>query len=580
VDETNKEYGSSSPDQRGGTIVSRVIFSARNLSHRSRLPIWILILVLVVSSSIYVVILAPDKFGVQYDDCIYVTTAKALATGQGYRIISLPYEPAQTKYPPLYPFLLSFIWRFYPQFPENLTIMMLLSVLAAISFLAVTWRYLVNQSYAGRWMAVVVVALTAVNARTMILATSIVSEMVYAALSVVGLCLAEQYEKERKDWVWGAGAGVVIGLAFLTRSAGIALLIGVAVYFVIRRQWRRGLLPVAVGGAFVVGWIGWSYINRSTVEGVNVAYYTSYLRDFDEVLSGLQAIGNESKLMILLGIVVRNILGFVLVSVPICLGLPYELIPYFGFAFLFIAAGFVRLSSKGVRLLQVYVISYLAFHLMWPYVTYSRFLMPLLPFLLLFVIAEFDKLVTLLRREWLSTGQVVRKISAAFVGLAAVLSVSAVLYYSGRNIYRSLASSSLKKIAGPAVEDGQAIEWIRAHTDSSDVVICSRDPMYYLYTGRKATRSFRVNLSEAALPVQNYQQTANEQTESVFRIVNESKGRYIVLTTADFGYDTDPERTSLKALLEEHPGMFVPVFKSSDERSTIYRIDNIDNDVK
>lgn len=570
MDETKKDSGSSSSHRRGETFAPRVIQRASDLTQRSKLPIWILILVLVGSCAIYLVTLAPDKFGVQYDDCIYVTTAKALATGQGYRIISLPYEPAQTKYPPFYPFLLSLIWRVCPQFPENLTSMMLLSVLATIGFLAMTWRYLVNQSYAGRWTAVIVVGLTAVNARTMILATSIVSEMGYAALSVVGLYLAEKYEKERKGWVWGAGAGVVIGLAFLTRSAGIALLVAVAVYFVLRRQWRRGLLPVAIGGAFVVGWIGWSYINRSTVEGVNVAYYTSYLRDFTEVLNGLQAIGNESKLTILLSIIARNVLGFVLVSVPICLGLPYELIPYFGFAFLFIAAGFVRLYSKGFRLLQIYVISYLAFHLMWPYITYSRFLMPLLPFLLLFIISEFDIFLTLARREWLSSGQVVRKISAAFVGLAAVLSVSAVLYYSGRNIYRSLASSSLKKIAEPAVEDGQAIEWINAHTNPSDVIICSRDPMYYLYTGRKATRSFAVNMSEAA-SFQSQQQGGDESNQ-LLRIIKESNGRYIVFTVSDFGYDS--KGLGLNVVLWQYPQMFIPVVESTDGRSRIYRIEN------
>ena len=37
------------------------------------------------------------------DDGVYWVCAKALATGQGYRIISLPERPFQTKYPPLYP---------------------------------------------------------------------------------------------------------------------------------------------------------------------------------------------------------------------------------------------------------------------------------------------------------------------------------------------------------------------------------------------------------------------------------------------------------------------------------------------
>src|SRR5579864_8867895 len=43
--------------------------------------------------------------GMFHDDGIYAVTAKALATGHGYRIISLPGEIAQTKYPILLPAL-------------------------------------------------------------------------------------------------------------------------------------------------------------------------------------------------------------------------------------------------------------------------------------------------------------------------------------------------------------------------------------------------------------------------------------------------------------------------------------------
>src|SRR5205814_7604879 len=84
-------------------------------------------IVLAGSSLLYYAAVSPQRFGRGHDDSVYLTTAKALATGEGYRIISLPYEPAQTKYPPFYPLLLSFLWRLYPHFPENLAWMMLLS---------------------------------------------------------------------------------------------------------------------------------------------------------------------------------------------------------------------------------------------------------------------------------------------------------------------------------------------------------------------------------------------------------------------------------------------------------------------
>ena len=40
-------------------------------------------------------------FGHLHDDSIYFVAAKSIADGSGYRILSLPDEPFQTKYPPL-----------------------------------------------------------------------------------------------------------------------------------------------------------------------------------------------------------------------------------------------------------------------------------------------------------------------------------------------------------------------------------------------------------------------------------------------------------------------------------------------
>ena len=60
------------------------------------------------------------RIGELHDDGIYLISAKSLTDGQGYRILSLPDEPAQTKYPPLYPLYLSTLWRWGPGFPAML----------------------------------------------------------------------------------------------------------------------------------------------------------------------------------------------------------------------------------------------------------------------------------------------------------------------------------------------------------------------------------------------------------------------------------------------------------------------------
>ena len=66
---------------------------------------------------------------------------KALAQSSGYRILSLPGEPYQTKYPPLYPLLLSAAWRIDTIYPANLPIALLLSWLGlpVVLLLAYLW---------------------------------------------------------------------------------------------------------------------------------------------------------------------------------------------------------------------------------------------------------------------------------------------------------------------------------------------------------------------------------------------------------------------------------------------------------
>jgi hypothetical protein len=321
---------------------------------------------------------------------------------------------------------------------------------------------------------------------------------------------------------------------------------------------------------FVVAWTLWCAAHRTTADGVNVAYYTDYWRVYKEIIDGIQTVSHESKLAIVLGIIAKNAVGYVVVSVSICSGVGYEWIQYFGFVFLFIAAGLIRQLSKELRLLHIYLISYIALILPWPFKSYSRFLIPILPFLLLFIVTEIEMLISAVLRELSTAGQVIKRISAAFIGLLLLVVISITFYSYSSDIYRSLVSTSLKKVSGPPLEDSEAIEWIKAHTDPSDVIICSRDPMYYLYTGRKATRSFAVNLSEAA-SFQSQQQGGDEWNQ-LLRIINESNARYIVFTLSDFGYDS--KGLDLNPVVGQHPQMFIPAGESTAGRSRIYRIEN------
>lgn len=519
----------------------------------------------------------PDRFGDYSDDGIYVTAAKALATGQGYRIISLPHEKPQTQVPPFYPFLLSLIWRVYPQFPQNLGLMMMLSVIATVGFLAFSYRYLVKQNYATRWQALIIVSFAAINWRTMLHASSVMSDTMYALLSVCALYFAERYEKERTSWVTGVGAGAAIGLAFLTRSSGITLLVAVAAYYVWRRQLKRASLPIAVASLFVLAWVGWTYANQSNAEGINAAYYSSYARGYSQVISDLQSLNDTSIFVTWLTVVGTNILLLIIGSIPLaCLGLRYDLpqiilVSLVLTTVILIAAGFVRQCWKGIRLLYIYLSFYLALYLVHPGLAYDRYLLPIVPFLLFFLVSEINKPISLVREELRSGKQLAKRISAAFIASSLVISIGIAIFSNWFAIYESLGS--LKKIASQALEGEEAIEWIKIHTDPSDVLICNRDTIYYLYTGRKATPSFQLSMLDS-IPYQSREPDFSELTRMFLNVINESNGRYLILNESDFIDLPGPYQKSIDEFIEQRPQKFVRVFESTNRNSIIYRVEN------
>ncbi len=80
---------------------------------------WVILLGLLVGGASY---WSSNKevLGLFRDDGIYAVVAKSLSDGAGYRIISLPTTPDQTKYPFLYSYILSWLWSLDPKFPDNI----------------------------------------------------------------------------------------------------------------------------------------------------------------------------------------------------------------------------------------------------------------------------------------------------------------------------------------------------------------------------------------------------------------------------------------------------------------------------
>src|SRR6266478_264625 len=133
-------------------------------------------------------------FGILQDDGLYLIGGKALAHGSGYRILSLPGEPYQTKYPPLYPLLLSGAWRMNLSYPLNLPVALMLSWLSLPVVVLLAYLWCVRQRFPipVTWL---VVALFALNPYVLFFVSNLGSETLFMVFLFGAILVAERQEQ-------------------------------------------------------------------------------------------------------------------------------------------------------------------------------------------------------------------------------------------------------------------------------------------------------------------------------------------------------------------------------------------------
>jgi len=400
-------------------------------------------------------------FGVLQDDSLYFAGAKTIANGSGYKILSLPAEPYQTKYPPLYPLYLSLAWLANPSFPSNLTIAL------ALSWLSLPVILLLLYKLRQPWL---ILALAAINPYVLFYASNIGSELFFLAI-LLGAFLSA--EKKRP-----LTAGLLAGAAYLARTAGIAMLPAAIVYFLIRRRPRDaawfsiGMLPA------IIGWTVWCHLHQAPRHDIVTLCYTSYTgyqffnvgwdnftvvlwKNFDALL---EAMGSFVFPQMLNGLAGKAILQ------PIAIAM---------------ILGCVRLVRRGELLLYaLFGVFSAAMLLVWHFPPNQRFILPLAPLLLAGFVSEMSHLAVSVRIAFKHRDRSQRVVAYGFATLlATILTVGL-----GLQIYMTL-SAVPEMYAGDRRNNrafDNAYAWIKANLPSNANILWEQDVVYYLKTGRHA----------------------------------------------------------------------------------------------
>jgi hypothetical protein len=216
------------------------------------------------------------QLGTRHDDALYWVCAKALAEGRGYRILSLPGEPHQTKYPPLYPWLLSAIWRLDPDFPANLRWAALAAWLPLPLWLWLSRRFFLRCGFSSgaAWL---LTALVALNPYTLIYSLVLMTEIPFGCALLGISLLLEGGDGKHAGLRRAAMAGALAAATYLMRTAALPWLVAGPCWLALRKRYREAAVFAAMMMLAIAGWTWWGSAHATTARDEISLYYTNYL---------------------------------------------------------------------------------------------------------------------------------------------------------------------------------------------------------------------------------------------------------------------------------------------------------------
>ena len=489
-------------------------------------------------------------FGILEDDGIYLIGAKSLAEGSQYRILNLPAEPYQTKYPPLYPLYLSLAWRAAATFTAKLSAAVILSWL---SLPMVLWLFHVWLRRHGfdQWPAWLLTALFGLNPYVLFFISNLGSEIFFMVFLLATILVAEKPDRN-----YALLAGVIAGFGYLARTAGIALLPAALIYYLWNREPRKALWFTVGMAPAIACWTLWSQTHAAPQHDIVTLYYTNYLgyQLFNVTLDNIAVVlwKNLSALLESFGSYVFP---------QMLQGLPAKLIlqPLA----LAMVLGCIRMSRRGnLSLYTVFGAVSTAMLLVWHFPPNQRFVLPLVPLLLAGFYREATHFGGLVRTAFQHKDRSQRVVAYAFAGfLIAILGIGAGLQvYMWVSVIPEQARSDRKN----ASEYAAVYRWMDANAPAGASILLENDTALYLLTGRHAVAFL--------IPPRQWYQSENDEDLASYRRIDEyardHQVDFIVLPTV--GPHRNPEvlkaaaeNVNLEGIHEEAGGVIYRVKKQA-----------------
>lgn len=216
-----------------------------------------------------------------YDDGLYAGIAVALGRGMGYVHPHLPGTPAVVHYPPLYPLVLTPLFRGFSVATAAYLGLLLNLVLAAITaglIAAHAARTRLLGADVPTWLAPACVLGAAIAIPVLTVQSVLFAEPLFGLLFTAAIVVADLAPERRRPAILAVLAGGIAALALLTRSIALALGVGVPLYLLMarRRPWREALAAAAPVCAAAVGWGVWITTHAGALDPALAINYGGY----------------------------------------------------------------------------------------------------------------------------------------------------------------------------------------------------------------------------------------------------------------------------------------------------------------
>ena len=542
------------------------------MSFRRALPWVILAGILIVYVGSILRMHPENFFGMTQDDTIYFSSAKALADGRGYILPSIPGTPPATKYPVLYPWILSWVWRLNPSFPANLSDAIRITIAFGVIFVALTFYFLRGLKGLSDPEALLLTAVCALHPVVLGYSGGVLTEMPFSAVALATMVVAEKALARNAKASTAVAGGILAGLSMLLRILGAPIAAGIFIAGITRRAWRQTAVW-AVSVAPFFGWLVWRTLTSARAippAGMAVAgpgfqqtwtFYTSYI--------GMR------KLSMVSGHVVGEMLLsqfiYLLAHMPgLFIGSMFgeHIVPWFVGTLVVLGTivfGLVRQARLGCwQPIHFALPFYLAAILMWDYPEIKRFLIPFLPLIAASLWYGGKEIARELASAIRAPRPAFERAFAAVLGVVAIalaLGMAWNFAFSGRAEMMTTSEDA----ASLLVEKKEAYEWLRANTPPDARVVAGEDVALYLYTGRQAMSHLTL-VPAGAYDAKQLREDLDHMTD-VARAIGAG---YWMASPDDSSKQRKAAKPPLETRFAEIEGVLPELFRSSGGRVKIY----------